>query len=72
MSTLRTAFRCAAPLALSGKVSRVTRDLFRGMAQHLEKGTIRASVHGRPFAQGEAAVRMLINHLINGSPLRTR
>jgi LacI family transcriptional regulator len=63
--------RAICALGLSGKVSLVTSDLFKGMAQYFEKGTIRASVHGRAFAQGEAAVRMLIDQLINGRSLRT-
>jgi len=54
---------------LSGKVALITTDLFRGMVPYFEKGTIRASVHGRPFVQGELAVRLLVDHLVNGRRL---
>lgn len=54
---------------LSGKIALITTDLFRGMVPYFEKGTIRASIHGRPFQQGELALRLVVDHLVNGHPL---
>ena len=54
---------------LSGKIALITTDLFRGMVPYFDKGTIRASIHGRPFIQGELAMRFLVDHLVNGRPL---
>jgi len=62
--------RALCALGLSGKVALVTSDLFRGMAPYFEKGTIRASVHGRPFMQGQVAMRMVIDNVLNGRPLQ--
>jgi LacI family transcriptional regulator len=60
--------RAVCALGLSGKVALVTSDLFRGMVPYFEKGTIRASIHGRPFVQGQIAMRMVIDHIVNGRP----
>jgi len=54
---------------LSGKIVLITTDLFRGMVPYFDRGTIRASIHGRPFIQGELAMRFLVDHLVNGRPL---
>lgn len=62
--------RAIRALGLSGKISLIASDLFKGMASYFEKKTIRASIHGRPFVQGEIAMRMTIDHLLNGRPLR--
>jgi LacI family transcriptional regulator len=60
--------RAVCALGLSGKVALVTSDLFTGMVPYFEKGTIRASIHGRPFVQGQIAMRMVIDHVVNGRP----
>ena len=54
---------------LSGKIRLITTDLFKAMVPYFEKGTISASIHGRPFAQGEIAMRLALDHILNGSPL---
>jgi LacI family transcriptional regulator len=54
---------------LSGKITLISTDLSRGMIPYFEKGTIRASIHGRPFILGELAVRLVVDHIINGRPL---
>jgi LacI family transcriptional regulator len=54
---------------LCGNVKLITTDLFTDMVTYFEKGTIRASIHGRPFIQGEIAMRLLVDHLVNGRPL---
>jgi LacI family transcriptional regulator len=53
---------------LSGKIALITTDLFAGMIPYFEKGTIRASVHGRPFVQGELAMRLVVDHIANHRP----
>lgn len=54
---------------LSGEIALITTDLFRGMVPYFEKGTIRASIHGRPFIQGELAIRLVVDHIANHRPL---
>lgn len=54
---------------LSGKITLITTDLFRSMAPYFENGTIRASIHQRPFTQGATAVRLLADHFVNARPL---
>lgn len=61
--------RAICALGLSGKIPLITTDLFRGMIPYFEKGTIRASIHGRPFMQGELAMRILVDHIVNHRPL---
>ncbi|MGD1157994.1 MAG: substrate-binding domain-containing protein [Terriglobia bacterium] len=61
--------RAICALGLSGKIALITTDLFRGMIPYFEKGTIRASIHGRPFMQGELAMRIVIDHIVNHRPL---
>jgi LacI family transcriptional regulator len=55
---------------LAGKVCLVTTDLFQEMIPHLDAGTIAASIYQDPYLQGQLAVRRLVDHLINGTPLR--
>ncbi len=54
---------------LSSKIALITTDLFREMVPYFEKGTIRASIHGRPVIQGEVAMRLTVDHLVNHRPL---
>lgn len=54
---------------LSGKITLITTDLFRDMVPYFEKGTIRASIHQRPFSQGEISIRLLVDHIVNDRPL---
>lgn len=61
--------RAIGAAGLAGKVKLITTDLFREMAAFFDKGVIAASIHGRPFAQGEIAVRLVLDHLLNGRPL---
>ncbi len=49
----------------SGKVKLITTDLFREMVPYFEEGTIVASIHQRPYFQGQAAVRLVMDHLIS-------
>ena len=58
---------CAAGLAQ--KIRLITTDLFEAMIPFFERGVISASIDGRPFAQGEIAMRLGLDHLINRNPL---
>ena len=53
----------------AGKVQLITTDLFPEMVTHLQRGTIRASIYQDPYLQGQLAVRMLVDHLLNGVAL---
>lgn len=50
---------------LGGKVKLITTDLFGEMSPYFRKGTITASIYQQPYRQGQIAVRMLADHLIN-------
>lgn len=47
-------------------VQLITTDLFPEMVSHLRKGTIRASIYQNPYLQGQIAIRLLVDHLLNG------
>jgi LacI family transcriptional regulator len=49
----------------------ITTDLFREMMPLFRKGIIDASMHQRPYRQGQVAVRVLAEHLLHGSDLST-
>lgn len=49
----------------AGKIQLITTDLFPEMVPHLQYGTIRASIYQDPYLQGQQAVRMLTDHLLN-------
>lgn len=53
----------------AGKVKLVTTDLFPEMVPFFKDGTITASIHQRPYEQGRASVRMLVDHLISRLPI---
>jgi LacI family transcriptional regulator len=36
------------------------------MVRHLRSGTIRASIYQNPYLQGQVALRMLVDNLLNG------
>ena len=54
---------------LSGKVKLIATDLFREMVPLFRAGTIDASMHQRPYRQGQIALRSLAEHLLHGSEL---
>lgn len=54
---------------LHGSVRLITTDLFNEMVPYLEKGTILASIHQRPYVQGQIAVRLAVDHVANGRPI---
>lgn len=54
---------------LHGKVKLIATDLFQAMEPYFEKGTILASIHQRPYVQGQIAVRLVVDHFANGRPI---
>jgi LacI family transcriptional regulator len=54
---------------LAHKVNLITTDLFRQMVPYFERRTIAASIYQDPYLQGQLAVRMLADHLLNGAPI---
>ena len=53
----------------TGKVRVIATDLFREMVPLFRAGTIDASMHQRPFRQGQIAVRALAEHLLHDTEL---
>ena len=53
----------------SGKVKVIATDLFREMVPLFRTGTIDASMHQRPYRQGQLAVRSLAEHLLHEADL---
>lgn len=49
----------------AGTIRLITTDLFREMVPHFGSGTIDASMHQRPYRQGQVAVRSLAEHLLH-------
>jgi LacI family transcriptional regulator, galactose operon repressor len=56
---------------LAGKVRVIATDLFREMAPLFKAGVIDASMHQRPYRQGQIAVRTLAEHLLHDTDLPT-
>jgi LacI family transcriptional regulator, galactose operon repressor len=54
---------------LHGRLKLITTDLFKEMVPYFEKGTILASIHQRPYVQGQVAVRLAVDHIVNGRPI---
>lgn len=61
--------RAIGALGLAGRLKLITTDLFSEMRPYFEKGTISASIYGRPYFQGELAMRLAVDHLVNGAVL---
>jgi LacI family transcriptional regulator len=61
--------RALSVLGLSGKIHVIASDLFREMIPYFENGAIQASVNGRPYMQGQMAMRVLVDHLVRGHSL---
>lgn len=54
---------------LAGKIKLITTDIFPEIVPYFEKGTIAAAICQRPYAQGQAALRLVIDHLVIGRPI---
>ncbi len=61
--------RAISALGLSGKIQVIATDLFREMVFYFEKGVIQASINGRPYMQGQMAMRLLVDHFVRGHSL---
>ncbi|HSB13218.1 MAG TPA: LacI family DNA-binding transcriptional regulator [Bryobacteraceae bacterium] len=61
--------RAIGALGLAGRFKLITTDLFDEMRPYFEKGTISASISSRPYVQGELAMRLVVDHLVNGAVL---
>lgn len=56
---------CKAISQVRPKVRLIATDLFREMVPHFQSGTIAASMHQRPYRQGQLAIRILAEHLLH-------
>jgi LacI family transcriptional regulator len=54
---------------LNGRTRLITTDLFQKMVPYFDNGIISASIHERPYLQGQIATRLLVDHLVQGRPL---
>ena len=61
--------RALSAAELQGKVRVIATDLFREMAPLFKAGIIDASMHQRPYRQGQIAVRTLAEHLLHDTDL---
>lgn len=61
--------RALGALGLSDKIQVIASELFSGMIPYFENGTIQASVNGRPYMQGQIAMRLLVDYLVRGHSL---
>jgi LacI family transcriptional regulator len=66
--------RALSVLGLAGQIRMITTDLSPEMVPYFEKGVISASINGRPYVQGQMAMRLLVDHLVWGHsfPSHTR
>ena len=62
--------RALAAAKLEGHVRLITTDLFQEMVPWVRAGVIDASMHQRPYRQGQLAIRALAEHLLHDSELR--
>jgi len=61
--------RALSAAGLQDKVRLIATDLFREMAPLFKAGIIDASMHQRPYRQGQIAVRTLAEHLLHDTDL---
>jgi LacI family transcriptional regulator len=54
---------------LAGRIEVIATDLFGEMVPFLLNGTIAASIHQRPYRQGQVAVRVALDYCVNGQPI---
>lgn len=63
--------RALRKLKLEHEIALITTDVFPQMVPHLLQGTIRASIYQNPYLQGQSAMRILVDHLLNGTDIPT-
>ena len=73
VSTVNCLPVCAAldAAGLAGQARLITTDLFPKMVPHFKNGTISASMYQRPHVQGQTAVRVAVDHIVNGVPIHS-
>jgi len=54
---------------LAGKIPLITSDIFPEMVPYFENRAIAASIYQRPYVQGQAAIRLIVNHLLRNRAL---
>jgi LacI family transcriptional regulator len=54
---------------LHAKIKVIASDLYKEMVPYFRKGTIIASIHQRPYVQGQIAVRLAVDYVANGKPI---
>ncbi len=54
---------------MANRVQVVATDLFPKMAPYLRRGTIQASIYQNPYLQGQTAIRLLTDYLLNGAEM---
>jgi LacI family transcriptional regulator len=64
--------RAITKLNLTQKIRIIASDLFLEMVPYFDMGVIAASIYGRPFAQGRLAVKLIVDHIMNGRHLRPK
>jgi LacI family transcriptional regulator len=71
VSTVNCIPVCQALLAeqLAGRVKLITTDLFPEAVPFVMNRTISAVIHQQPRRQGQASIRLLLEHLLNRQPL---
>lgn len=62
--------RAVTTLNLAQKVTLIASDLFLELVPYFDMGVIAASIYARPFSQGRLALRLIMEHIIHGYPLR--
>ena len=53
----------------SGQIKVVATDLFPEIVPYVREGVISALMYQQPYRQGQAAVRLLMDHFVNGAAL---
>lgn len=61
--------RALADADMAGKIRVIATDLFKEMVPLFRSGTIDASMHQRPYRQGQLAVRTLAEHLLHDTEM---
>ena len=57
--------RALGAAGLAGKIKLIATDLFPEMSPYLQRGTITASIYQHPHRQGQVAVRVMVDYLVN-------
>jgi len=52
----------------AGSIKIIATDLFAELAPYFRRGTLCASIYQNPYRQGQLAVRLILDHLLNGLP----